>query len=36
MQNGMIATQLTLHYRPYFVPTSKLVIPPSKLGKTRR
>ena len=36
MQNGMITTQLTPHNRLYFVPTSKILIAPSKLGKTRR
>ena len=36
MQNGMITTQPTPHNRLYFVPTSKILIPPSKLGKTRR
>ena len=36
MQNGMITTQLAPHNRLYFVPTSKILIPPSKLGKTRR
>ena len=33
MQNGMITTQLTPHNRPYFVPTSEILIPPSKSGK---
>ena len=28
MQNGMIPAQPTLHNRPYFVPTSKILIPP--------
>ena len=32
----MITTQLTLHNRRFFVPTSRISIPPSKLGKTRR
>ena len=36
MQNEMITTQLTPHHRLYFVPTSKNLILPSKLGKTRR
>ena len=36
MQNGMIPTQPTPHNRPYFVPTSKLLIPPSASGKMRR
>ena len=36
MQNGTIATQLRPHNRLYFVPTSKILIPPSKSGKTRR
>ena len=33
MQNGMIPAQLTLHHRLYFVPTSNILIPPSKLGQ---
>ena len=36
MQNGMITTQLTPHHRPYLVPTSEILIPPSKSGDTRR
>ena len=36
MQNGMTPAQLTPHNRPYFVLTSKILIPPSKSGKTRR
>ena len=36
MQNGMITRQLTPHNRIYFVPTSKILIAPSKSGKTRR
>ena len=36
MQSGMIPAQLALHSRPYFVPTSKTLIPPSKSGKRRR
>ena len=36
MQNGMIPTQLTPHNRLYFGPTSTILIPPSKSGKTRR
>ena len=36
MQNGMITTQLTPYNGSYFVTTSKILIPPSKSGKTRR
>ena len=36
MQNGMITTQLTPHHRLYFVPTSRILILPSKSGKTGR
>ena len=36
MQNGMITTQLTPHNTLYFVPTSEILIPPFKSGKTRR
>ena len=36
MQNGMITTQLMPHNGLFFVPTSRILIPPSKLGKTRR
>ena len=36
MQNGMITTQPTPHNRLYFVRTSKILIPPSKSGKTCR
>ena len=36
MQNGMIPAQLIPHNRPYFVLTSKILIPPSKSGKVRR
>ena len=36
MQNGVIPAQLTPHKRPHFVPTSKILILPSKSGKTRR
>ena len=36
MQNGMISTQSTPHNRLYFVPTSKILIPPSKSGKPHR
>ena len=35
MQNGIITTQLTPQNRLYFVPTSKILIPPSKSGKMR-
>ena len=35
MQSGMIPAQLAPHNRPYFVPTSKILIPPSKSGETR-
>ena len=35
MQNRMIAAQPTPHDRLYFVPTSKILIPPAKLGITR-
>ena len=34
MQNGMIPAQPTPHDRLCFVPTSKVLIPPSKSGKT--
>ena len=36
MQNGIIPAQLTPHERPYFVPTSKILIPPSTSDKTHR
>ena len=36
MQNGVITTQLSPHDRLCFVPTSKILIPPSKSGKMRR
>ena len=36
MQNGMIPAQPAPHDRPYFVPTSNILIPPSKSGETRR
>ena len=36
MQNGMITARLTPQNRLYFVPTSIIVIPPSKSGNTRR
>ena len=32
--DGMIPAHLTLHNRPYFVPTSKILILLSKSGKT--
>ena len=35
MQNGMIPAHPTPHNRPCFVPTSKILILPSKSGKTR-
>ena len=34
--DGMIPAHLTLHNRPYFVPTSKILILLSKSGKTCR
>ena len=36
MQSGMITAQLPPHNRLYFLPTSKILILPSKSGKTRR
>ena len=36
MQNGMMTTPLTPNNRLYFVPTSKILIEPSKSGETRR
>ena len=36
MQNGMITTQPHPQIRLCFVPTSKILMPPSKSGKTRR
>ena len=36
MQNGMITTQPTPHHGLCFVPTSKILIPASKSGRTRR
>ena len=35
MQTGMIPARLTPHNRPYFLPASKILILPSKSGKTR-
>ena len=34
MQNGMIPAQPTPHNRPFFVPTSNILFPPFKSGKT--